>query len=787
GFNVGHLNHVNFYVATMVLPWLLIAIDAFIKKPTLRRTAIMAAVAAVIPLSGQPQISLYTLLIGAIFGVISVVQDIAASGKHQRRGVKLATYILLAGLLAVSLASFAILPLIEFLPSTDRAPGLPEAELFEFSYPPSHAITLIMPYFFGNHTTYWGAKNFQELAAYVGPIPLLLALLALFQWKRNRPDRSYAIILILIGITFALGKYSPIYKYLIEHKYLTSLSVPGRFVFFFDFGVALLAAFGLHDIIGYLRKYRPAQNILSPFLVLLSSATLLAYGWNYNPLEPAYIAMAPSPFRATLEKYLVENKIPARLYAAETLPITGQYQSTLKPTEIISPAFTIIQPVTLENGVTCLQFPAQVETNKHGSIRLSLRESPDGPDLIIATLSSSQIVQHTNPHFCLPKGFTPPARNLYFTASSDNTSNIKLFYYSGGDKSVYFVRVPNPNSQQITQSQKNGRLFLESETGNPVDHDTALLMRHLHVTASTSSARWVGALSINPYLTFIEDFFANDREPFNGDGVHALAHNKSLVDMSGITHFTQAVSQNISHDAMVDSGYQLIQESPVNNKLVRLYKNPDAYPKTFLVENAIFEPDDTVVRYHLSQSNYQPKHLIYINGPIPPGNLDATNNQLAAGTAHITHYEPTRVDISVDTPNDTWLVLTDTWTPQWHTYLDGKTIIPYTANSVWRAAFVPAGQHNITFLYHSPAVSRSTKLTLSSLLIIIALIILPSSQIGKRLSRHPSNWLLKPNHKSQHTATTARLKTDLTPSVKFSANGLLGRLPSRWRLIAGQK
>src|SRR3989344_5391683 len=57
GFSVGHLNHVNFYVATMVLPWLLVAIDAFVKKPTLRRTAVMALVAAVIPLSGQPQIS----------------------------------------------------------------------------------------------------------------------------------------------------------------------------------------------------------------------------------------------------------------------------------------------------------------------------------------------------------------------------------------------------------------------------------------------------------------------------------------------------------------------------------------------------------------------------------------------------------------------------------------------------------------------------------------------------------------------------------------------------------
>src|SRR3989338_4602361 len=166
----------------------------------------------------------------------------------RRPSKKTLGWTLYAALLAFLLSSFAILPLKEFLPETERAAGLPYQELFEFSYPPWHTITLVLPYFFGDHSNYWGAKGFQELAAYTGIIPLLLAGGALTNWKKYKAERIAGVVLVISGILLALGRYSFVYTYLIDNHYITAIGVVGRFVFFFDMGIVLLAAVGLHGL-----------------------------------------------------------------------------------------------------------------------------------------------------------------------------------------------------------------------------------------------------------------------------------------------------------------------------------------------------------------------------------------------------------------------------------------------------------------------------------------------------------------------------------------------------------
>ena len=60
---------------------------------------------------------------------------------------------------------------------------------------------------------------------------------------------------------------------------------------------------------------------------------------------------------------------------------------------------------------------------------------------------------------------------------------------------------------------------------------------------------------------------------------------------------------------------------------------------------------------------------------------------------------PGRIEISVDAPQDGWLVLSDTWYPGWRAGLDGKPVDIYKANYLFRAIHVPAGEHNVQFSY----------------------------------------------------------------------------------------
>src|SRR3990167_246179 len=268
GFSIGHLNHVNFYTSTMLLPWLLIAIDTLIKKPTMRRASALALIASAIAMSGQPQVTLYVFIAATVIGLALFLQ------KFKAKTLLLTIY---AGGIAFLLSSFAILPLQEFLPQTERAAGLPMAELYEFSYPPYAAITLILPYFFGDHAHYFRPKGFQELAAYTGIIPLILAGMALASWKTYRNERIAALALVLGGIALALGRYSPIYTYLVENHYISTIGVVGRFVFFFDIGIVLLAAIGLHDVLAAKTSAKKIACLIAGYATPLFLIALPAY------------------------------------------------------------------------------------------------------------------------------------------------------------------------------------------------------------------------------------------------------------------------------------------------------------------------------------------------------------------------------------------------------------------------------------------------------------------------------------------------------------------------------
>lgn len=820
GFQVGHLNHINFYVATMVLPWLLLAIDAFLSKPTLARTAVLAVVAAIVPLSGQPQISLYTLLIAATYGLVTLLvnfyHDITrrASGRIkeglwvylQSHLLKLTLGITVAGILSIGLASFAILPLLEFLPETERLDALPEEELFEFSYPPQHVITLVFPYFFGNHEEYWGAKSFQELAAYTGIIPLLLAGVSLTNWKTRKTERLFGLLLITVSLIMALGIYSPIYRYLVESKTLDQLTVPGRFVYFFDVAIAILAATSLEQLMQK-AKHTLWQRILPPatsliivgglfvpfayqatkmpslleqlytilqpskpvawltftsllfflatyllpgtasvkktlpaLLVLTSALTLVFFGWNYNPLIPAGQALTPSPFEEELKQYQSQTGLPPRIYSRSNI-----YQQAppnqLRPTEDIAPSFWIAQPVPdLPPVNPCLLLPIQNNRTSRQPVAASLHLDPLAPPISQTLIEPDHINNNRPQQICFPEILQHSSQAYWLTLTAQQQTSINFYTVGETDQkqSAYIVRVTNPNQAQWQRSSKPLKLLTE-QSNNIIDTDTTLLDRHLNVTSGSSSGRWIGALSIQPYRRFIEKFLANDNDqPIDGDGLHFILRDRNIFNMTGITHLAQAIKEP-SHDLLPSLGLKIEDKFKINeNTTARLYRNPEVFPKAFLVENAVWQPAADEIRAEMLNPQFDPATRVYLSGPKPPEEFierreimefaQLSDQVFRDSQANITRYEHARVDVKVAASKPAWLVLTDSTTPQWQTYIDDQPAPQYIANSVFKAAEVPPGQHVISFRYESPAVELSKKLTLAGLAVTGTLFAMPLIQ-----------------------------------------------------------
>lgn len=780
GFNIGHLNHVNFYTSTMLLPLLLIALDALINKSTLGRATTLALVATAIAVSGQPQVVLYVYIVATVIGLAMFLR------KWSYKALLLTVY---AGMLAFLLSSFALLPLQEFLPQTERSSGLPREELFEFSYPPYNTITLILPYFFGNHENYSGPKGFQELAAFTGIIPLILASFALFKWKERRLERIAGITLVTVGILLALGKYFYVYTYLVENHFITSIGVVGRFVYFFDIGIVLLSCIGLQDLItnksiawqrkvltsvaGYstaallivlpfwlyassepsatvrfmdLFNVRTVSFWLISFGVLLpgvimftgfshpkikmlriwilpacAAATFIFYGWNFNPRVPAHAAYLPSPFVQDLKEYREKTGLPARLYAAKHLPVTGNPGAERKLTDSVSPLLSIFQKLeNRQNSTQCIIVPIHADSEEKTEMTVSLRSGLGGTIWQQQTVSSEEIFTHTKKQLCFPEVPVTERKNLFLSFESREDTNMKLFVSPSKSEStdVYFIRVQNPTPEQLLRSKKQFSIEYTSELLQTVDTESQLMVRHIQAIAGASSARWIGALSLKPYRSFVDSFFANDSDAFDGDGIHTLTRNRTLVDMSGVTHFTQLLEYGQTNDPMIESGYNVVDEIDTGESRMRLYTNPQAYPKAFIVPKGEFVAADDEVRFLLKNAPLDPRASIYVSGPTPPNILTNSPIPLTA-SATIQKYTNARVDIETNSNRDAFLVLTDSTSLQWQTFIDDKPVPLLRANSIFKAAQIPAGTHIVSFRYFSPAVHLSKILTTLGILIVI--------------------------------------------------------------------
>ncbi|HLC49636.1 MAG TPA: hypothetical protein VJI96_04615 [Candidatus Andersenbacteria bacterium] len=768
GFNIGHLNHVNFYTSTMLLPFLLIAIDALIKKGTLARATTLALVASLIAVSGQPQVVLYVYIVAFAVGLAMLMQH---------WNTKAIIWTMYAAIVAFLLSLFALLPLQEFIPQTERGHGLPMEELFEFSYPAYNTITLVLPYFWGGHADYSGPKGFQELAAYTGILPLILAGVAIASWRLHKGERIAGIFLITLGILLALGKHSAIYRFLVENHYITSIGVVGRFIFFFDIGIVLLASIGLNDLLvtkgprriiclltGYIL---PTLLIVIPFWVfaasnpeaivrfvtlfnihtvtfwlivlavatpiiaifrkiawilpLITASTLVYYGWNYNPRVPSSQAYNSSAFVQDLKQFKETTHLPARLYAAERLPVTGNPMAEIKLSDTISPLFTVFQPLVIQqSNLRCLIIPIQADSSKKTEMHAMIRSGFTGTIWHQQIISSEEVFKHTNQKICFSSIPASEHENLILSFSSNEETNMKVFVSpSKNDESkVYFLRVQNPTTKQLEESKKQFSVQYAPEFTRTVDTENALMVRHIQAVAGASSARWIGALSLKPYREFVDSFLANDSEAFDGDGLHALTRNKKLVDMIGITHFTQLLDYGQTNDPMLTQGYELVREADTGESLIRLYKNPDAYPKAYIVPKGEFVAADDEIRFRLRDPLYDPRAVVYISGSTPPIETTPSSTPLIA-SATITNYTNIRVDIETTSDRDAFLVLTDSSSNEWQTFIDNVPALPLKANSIFKTAQIPAGTHTVSFRYVSPAIQKSKILTSIGITLII--------------------------------------------------------------------
>ena len=202
-----------------------------------------AAVVAGLPfglavLAGHVPSFLYVGLIWAAF-----VGYLALTRPGQRARV-----LGVAGVAAVAglgLAAAQLVPFLQFTLASGRVASADYAFATDYSLPPAHLITLLVPEFFGEplRVGYWSVPTFEELTYYAGIVAVLGILLAL-----RRPTRLtwFYVLLAVVGLALALGRYGVLYE--LAYRYLPPFRLvraPGRAAFLYLFAASALLAHAL--------------------------------------------------------------------------------------------------------------------------------------------------------------------------------------------------------------------------------------------------------------------------------------------------------------------------------------------------------------------------------------------------------------------------------------------------------------------------------------------------------------------------------------------------------------
>ncbi|HMR63255.1 MAG TPA: YfhO family protein [Anaerolineae bacterium] len=159
--------------------------------------------------------------------------------------------------LSLLLAAGQLLPTTEYVTQSPRASGAERYFALTYSFWPWRLITLIAPDFFGNpaQANYWGYANYWEDHAYLGVLPLIFGLTAVWHWLKNRFQgrpldprlRTVPFFagLVLLSLLLALGWNSPIY--LLVFEYVPGFSffqAPARLLIWYTVAMAVLAGAG---------------------------------------------------------------------------------------------------------------------------------------------------------------------------------------------------------------------------------------------------------------------------------------------------------------------------------------------------------------------------------------------------------------------------------------------------------------------------------------------------------------------------------------------------------------
>ena len=644
------------------LPWLIYAVRRIFVEPDLKGLVILALVAGFQFQRGHVQIAYYGWMAA---GWYVVIEAIFRAKQKEWANFPLSIGYLVAGLgLGIGLAAVQYLPSLSYTAYSIRggsaSGGLEYGYATSWSFPPYEMLALLFSDWFGfGGQTYWGGKPFTEHSDYLG-LTLIVLMVAAFFNKEHFKEKIYLLSTILLALLVSFGSYWP-YLYDILFKVLpffNKFRVPSMILILLELMVALLAGLGLYTLL----------NLDSEKKAAFQKKVLIAAGFVGGIFIIALLAKGAFGGMYT-ESLATSSKAHPAL---RDLRVEMFYSSLIKSLFMAVISLLLIWAYfagKIRGLVLSLSFTALVLVDLgHVDLRFTQKAVPSRyvKSVTQVTPAISKLKQLTNRN----PGRIFPVHTLF---GSNVWALHGLESIGGYSPAKLKVLQDFLNSTQIEQTFLPKYYTQTAEGASPLalnQIDPVLRKRHLDVLRNLNVKYLV-----SPY-------------PMNDPMFEPVSQELHIV------------------------GGQRAQ--------VVIYKFTDSYARAWFVPQVRTVSSVESMSMELNTLAESPSEVAIVLD----SDGDMAGDSYTVGKVQVLDKSLQALTLQTQNEGEGFLVISEVFYPGgWTAWLDGETELEiFQTNELIRGVRVPAGDHEINFVYAPASVSMGFWITVVSVLTLLSLI-----------------------------------------------------------------
>ena len=494
----------------------------------------------------------------------------------------------------------------------------------------------------------WG--NFMGASIYLGGVGTLLLVIALLS-KKSRIEKIY-FALALIFLFFALGRYNPLYSFLIQKFSLTMFRGPNKLIFFSTLSLLVLAGFGYERLI-QTPKAEVARkrfiNTLYTALTLVIAAPLLG-GMAFEIIKGPLLSFA----RKSGEVAFASKSDPFRDIAYYHSKADQIFEQVGKLFSYQDPWNLLVILLFLVSALAILWVLQNKSADRAAKIILPVVL---GADLLFF-----------GAHYSV--GFTGNVREFPAKLSAALTKTIR-------------------DHQQIDNSS-----LIEWAR----EQNEEILPANVNLLYSLNHAGGYSPLLIKRYYDFSKDLGISDsslgRRPRSEEVWKKESGVLKALGVSQVLSNEKLLLPGLSLDSVINE--RNFTESRRANSVHYLYGVSGFLPLVYAVYDVKVIPDEKERLAYLKSDKFQPGKEVVVE--ILPDEFRPAN-ELYFNKAGIVSRSDAEVIVKVNTSSDAFMVFRNVFYPRWKAEVDGKIQTLNFANHVFSGVFLKKGAHQVRFFY----------------------------------------------------------------------------------------